>query len=575
MFMRSLLLLVVLGTFLVSCGSAFAADTEMRGIWMHATQIKTRAEADEWIAKIDQANLNAVFILVWYWGGQAAYSSELCPMLEGVEEGYDPLGYMIQECHKRDIEVHAWYVNGAYGAAKPKHVLDEHPEWAVDTGGDGKLWYDFGKPELRKFQSDLMIECLKNYDVDGIHFDYIRYGPKICYCKHCQEEFARRYGHEPLTSGRRESFPIVSTVSANPVDGPTTAKVLAEFSNGIPAIAVNELGKGKALLLNWHAENQMPPAVSETLRRALSEWGAAKDKVFVMDTAPNRERYGKGSTSAAVQLLQRLGYQAKAIKEDGLAGLPEGSTLVLCALYIIPDDIAEQIEQFVQAGGILVVIDGPVFSMTNESIQRVLGMSKTAGYFNEMVVIQATGQSDLVPSSDREIDLEKEKLRGENWAEFRKWGVTELVRDVYNRAKALKPQAQVTAAVFTPLAGAHSVFQDWPNWLQEDIIDYVIPMAYTMSNDSLAEQIEEWQGLDATLERIIPGLSIYARGEGGSTTRDIALVLSQHELCMDSGARGNLYFSLHYLNEPLTNAFRNGPYQTKIRAYRPPQRNVR
>ena len=40
-------------------------------IWMHATQIKTPAQADAMIAKIERANLNTVFILVWYWGGQA------------------------------------------------------------------------------------------------------------------------------------------------------------------------------------------------------------------------------------------------------------------------------------------------------------------------------------------------------------------------------------------------------------------------------------------------------------------------------------------------------------------------
>jgi uncharacterized lipoprotein YddW (UPF0748 family) len=184
---------------------AFAAEPQqMRGVWMHATQIKTRAEADACVARIHRANLNAVFLLVWYWGGQAFYHSQLCPMGEDVEPGYDPLGHMIAQCHQRGIEVHAWYVNGSYGAAKPLHVLDEHPEWAVQTDGSGELWYDFGKPQVRKFQSDLMIECLQNYDLDGIHFDYIRYGPKVCWCNHCQEESAARYGLLTLAQSMRE-----------------------------------------------------------------------------------------------------------------------------------------------------------------------------------------------------------------------------------------------------------------------------------------------------------------------------------------------------------------------------------
>jgi len=134
-----------------------AAEPQMRGIRMHATQAKTRAEADACVARIDRANLNAVFVLVWYWGGQAYFRSDLCPMAEGVQEGFDPLGRLIEQCHQRGIEVHAWFVNGAYGSSKVRHVLDEHPDWAVDAGAAGELWYDFGKPEVRRFQSDLMI----------------------------------------------------------------------------------------------------------------------------------------------------------------------------------------------------------------------------------------------------------------------------------------------------------------------------------------------------------------------------------------------------------------------------------
>ena len=55
-------------------------------------------------------------------------------------------------------------------------------------------------------------------------------------------------------------------------------------------------------------------------------------------------------------------------------------------------------------------------------------------------------------------------------------------------------------------------------------------------------------------------------------TRDVALILSQHELCMDRGARGNCYFSLHYLSDPLIEAFRAGPYAATVKAYRPAAR---
>jgi len=152
-------LCLAIGLWSLTHDSSFAAQPEMRGVWMHASQIKTRAACEKSVAQIDAAHLDSVFLLVWYEGGQAYYQSRLSPWAQGVEPGYDPLGSMIGECHRRGIEVHAWYVNGAYGAPRPKHVLDRHPDWAIQSD-NADLWYDLGKPEVRKFQSDLMIEAL-------------------------------------------------------------------------------------------------------------------------------------------------------------------------------------------------------------------------------------------------------------------------------------------------------------------------------------------------------------------------------------------------------------------------------
>jgi uncharacterized lipoprotein YddW (UPF0748 family) len=138
-----------------------STNAELRGIWMHATQIKTPAETEQAASRIAGAHLNAVFLLVWYWGGQAFYKTDLCAPGEGIALGYDPLGAMVEACHARGIEVHAWFVNGEYGAARPGSVLSQHPDWAVNAGGN-ELWYDFGKAAIRKFESDLMIGCRCN-----------------------------------------------------------------------------------------------------------------------------------------------------------------------------------------------------------------------------------------------------------------------------------------------------------------------------------------------------------------------------------------------------------------------------
>jgi uncharacterized lipoprotein YddW (UPF0748 family) len=561
--------LSLLFTILLSARAPAAEPGELRGIWVHATKVKTSAEADALIAKVDRANLNAVFLLVWYWGGQAFFRSNLCPMGDGVQPGYDPLGYMVEQCHKRGIQVHAWFVNGAYGASKPKYVLDVHPDWIVQDGAGGAIWYDFGKPDVRRFQSDLMIECLSKYDVDGIHFDYIRYGPHQCYCAQCQREFARRCGAEPLVEDQCKTYPTAAGISANPLVNPTTAVVLATLTDGTPAIALNRLGKGMVLLLNWHAENEMPPAVAETVKLMLGVWTLGGAPLHVTTTPENRGEYGTDSFEAARVSLTRLGYPPRSIPAEQVGTLPAGSVLVLPAIYIIPYKVATDVEQFVKRGGKVLIIDGPVKSMNLDSIRSVTGFSLPGPYISRDDIIQSTGRSPLVPKGQRQIDLALWKSRMERWAEFRKWGVTELVRDVYRRAKKVKPKAQVSAAVFGSLESANSVYQDWPGWLRDRTIDYVIPMAYTESTGELGNQIARWKTVDRRLERIIPGLSIYQQSDGKAITRNLNLICSQQRLCHQQGAHGNMYFSLDYLSDPLITLFRTELYPGKAPAYAP------
>jgi len=570
---RLLLLLILLATPTPFCTGG-QQRAELRGVWMHGTQIKTPAAADALIAKLERARLNAAFILVWYWGGQAFFQSDLCPMADGVQAGYDPLGYMVEQCHKRGIQVHAWFVNGAYGSSEVRRVLDQHPDWAVDDGGSGALWYDFGKPEVRRFQSDLILECLRKYDVDGIHFDYIRYGPHQCYCTYCQQEFARRYGFEPLTQERRTTFPAGVDITANPLVKPTTAVVLAELSDGTPAIALNRLGQGTVLLLNWHAENEMPPAVAELVKLTLDVWTTGQSPVYVTTTAANRSTYGAGSFEAARVSLARLGYPPKFIAVEQIAKLPARSVLILPAVYIIPEETRTDLEQFVRKGGRLLIIDGPVKAMPYAAMQRITGFAGTGRYFHREDVIRSTGRSPLVPKGKHHIDLAQWKRRMAKWAEFRKAGVTELVRDVYRRAKALKPNVQVTAAVFSSLESADSAYQDWPRWLREKTIDYVVPMAYTEDSAELTRQFAQWKTVDPPLARIIPGLSIYHDADGKTTTRDPNLIRSQVHLCRQHGAHGNLYFSLQYLSDPLIDLFRTEFYPTESPPYTPPLRPV-
>ena len=545
-----------------------APRAEMRGLWVGTNTFNTPAAVADVVDRAAAAHLNALYPIVWYNGGQAWYRSKLCPLAEQVAPGFDPLGEMVKLAHARGLQVHAWFVNGSYGWAA-KGIFDQHPDWALQPLRPTKPgWYDLGQPEVRRFETDVMIECLRNYDVDGIHFDYIRYdGQGYCYCEHCQREFAQRTGLPPLSKDAGAA-PAAMDLSANPLGEPTTAQILATFDHGVVAVALNKLGSGEAALLNWMAANSANPAVDALVTKLLRRFGAGADNVYQLRTSQTAAKYNISYQTAGADWLKALGYAPRVIDETKLDQAPPQGTIVLFGQYYMDEATAEKLEQFVQGGGHALFVDGPVFAIKLPALQRVLGMNGTAPYFRGLHALQAAPNQDLVPPGPP-VDLEAERHRREQWVEYRKWTVTELVRGVYREAKQTKPQAQVSAAVFYKREAADSVCQDWYGWLKEGIIDYVVPMAYLMENAKLQEALEEWRAADPTMARIIPGLSLYQKDGGTTASRPRELVLSQVELCRSLGARGNLFFASNHLNEDLVAALSGGPYAEPAQPYTP------
>lgn len=569
--MRALLLSLPL---LALAGHALGQPVQHRGIWMHATSAKTAEEADEVLDRIESARLNAIYCLVFYWGGHAYYNSDIVARAEDIAPDFDPLRYLAQGAHERGIEFHAWFVNGENGSPKPGTVFAEHPEWMIAArNGQTRHWYDFGKPEVREFQRDVMLEVLANYEVDGIHFDYIRYpGSDYCYCDYCRGEFERRHG-PLLTEVLGETFPLVGKFSANALAEPTTARVLAEFDHGVPAITLNELGQGACLLLNWHADQTGVEAVDTVVKRALAQFGATADNVHIYNPPSNRERYTDRFLQAGSDWLKALGFAPQRLpRERGLSDLEPSDVLFLTCVYLMAPEEATALAAFVRAGGHVIFVDGPVLSMRQEALQRVTGLARSGGYFSEEHVISAVGDSDLIPRREGDADVARYRDTVAKWSAFQKEGVTALVRDVYRRAKQLKPEAQVTAAVFHNRRAADNVCQDWYGWLEEGIVDYLIPMAYVMRDEDLQADLDEWREADAPLERIIPGLSIYRREDGKAVPRPPELVLRQVEMCRQAGAKGTCFFAVNYLDDALVEALTAQPFSEAARAYRPPPR---
>ena len=112
----------------------------------------------------------------------ALYESDLEPWsyyLTGVQGEkpnpyWDPLQWMIDECHRRGMELHAW-INPYRAKTKSphqnaaNHVIVRHPEWTFDY--DGLTLLNPAYKECRDYICDVVKDIVERYDVDGLHID--------------------------------------------------------------------------------------------------------------------------------------------------------------------------------------------------------------------------------------------------------------------------------------------------------------------------------------------------------------------------------------------------------------------
>lgn len=154
-------------------------------------EAQVKAEYQGWLDLAVAQRHNAIFVHVRpsgdaFWpSAYAPWSEWLTGKRDGKSPGWDPMAYMVDEAHKRNLEFHAWFnpYRGTQPAPSgpgadfrklaPNHPLIQHSEWALayPQGKAARLYFDPGIPEARKFVEDSMLEAVEKYDVDGVHFD--------------------------------------------------------------------------------------------------------------------------------------------------------------------------------------------------------------------------------------------------------------------------------------------------------------------------------------------------------------------------------------------------------------------
>lgn len=183
-------LVFLLGMVMVlELGAARNPKREFRGAWIQCVNGqylgKSSAQLRQMLSlqldTLQKCGINAILFQVRA-EGDALYQSSYEPWsryLTGTQgvapsDGWDPLAWMIDECHKRDMECHAW-INPYRAKTKgtmllaQNHPAVRHPERVFQY--DGLYIFNPALPENRVYTCMVVEDILNRYDVDGIHMD--------------------------------------------------------------------------------------------------------------------------------------------------------------------------------------------------------------------------------------------------------------------------------------------------------------------------------------------------------------------------------------------------------------------
>lgn len=188
--------------------SVACAQTEFRGFWVDGFNpgFHTPDQVDTLLQRVRAAKMNAVIVQMRK-RGDAHYDSPLEPFATQQQPGFDALAYLIEKAHQATprIEVHVW-VNchpiwpGSSWPSDPKHILNRYPEIQTEDYEGRRITEvgyggDWGHPLYHEWFTKVVLDIVRRYEIDGIHFDYIRYtGERWGYNPVSVARFNRRYG---------------------------------------------------------------------------------------------------------------------------------------------------------------------------------------------------------------------------------------------------------------------------------------------------------------------------------------------------------------------------------------------
>jgi len=215
-------LCIFYGINLILVDSTFAnTNNEMRALWVTRFALMSTESIHKMVHQAAENNFNVLIVQV-RGRGDAYYNSNYMPRSEKLSDDitFDPLAELIKEAHKYNLQVHAWlnvyYIWSAPSPPiSPEHTIHKHPNW-ITTDEKGRLLNNYTREELDQARIEgfylspanlevqnhlinIVREIIENYNVDGIHLDYIRYpGSQYGYDIASRTRFMQEYYIDPL-----------------------------------------------------------------------------------------------------------------------------------------------------------------------------------------------------------------------------------------------------------------------------------------------------------------------------------------------------------------------------------------
>ena len=197
-FERFIRVTIVALLFLLS-HNLYANTKNIRALWVVRDDMVSKELIDKFISFSIKYNYKHIFVQI-RGRGDAYYKSNLVPRSHLLmKNNFDPLEYLISKTKDLNLKVHAWF-NVYYLWSSPNkpsqidHLLLTKPEWIdtytpdpmdielmlnkmkIDRKANGEGFYLAPThPEVEVHLQNVITELLQNYQLDGIHFDYIRY----------------------------------------------------------------------------------------------------------------------------------------------------------------------------------------------------------------------------------------------------------------------------------------------------------------------------------------------------------------------------------------------------------------